>query len=147
MPDRKRADNLDWEAVRYFLALARYGSLSATARALHVNHATVARRVGALEALLGHELFERRTNGYVLTSEGKVVFDEAGGMDEAALSVLRRLDAGTELSGLIRLTTGHVLAENFLIDRLANFHEQYPAIDIQLIADARIRSLSSVPAS
>jgi hypothetical protein len=45
MPDRKRTPDLDWQDVRYFVALARYGTLAATARALHVNHATVARRI------------------------------------------------------------------------------------------------------
>jgi DNA-binding transcriptional LysR family regulator len=142
MPDRKRTEVLDWEDIRYFVALARHGSLSATARALRVNHATVARRVAALEALLGHALFDRRAAGYALTAEGKAVLDEAGAMDEAALSVLRRLDAGTALNGLVRLTTGHVLAENFLIDRFGQFHQRYPAIDLELIADARVRSLA-----
>jgi len=70
------------------------------------------------------------------------VFDEASAMDEAALSVLRRLDTGTELSGLVRVTAGRVLAENFLIDRLSGFHERYPAIDIELIGEARVVSLA-----
>lgn len=121
MPDTKRTSDLDWEDVRYFVALTRYGTLSATARALRVNHATVARRVTSLEAVLGRALFERRADGYALTVEGKAVLDEASPMDEAALSVLRRLDAGTELSGLVRLTAGRVRAESFLIERLAVF--------------------------
>ena len=49
------------------MALTRYGALSATARALRVNHATVARRVTSLEAVLGWALFERRVDGYALT--------------------------------------------------------------------------------
>jgi DNA-binding transcriptional LysR family regulator len=142
MPDRKRTGRLDWEDIRYFVALARHGSLSATARVLRVNHATVARRVAGLETLLGYALFDRRVDGYALTSEGKAVLDEAMPMDEAALCVLRRLDAGTELSGLVRLTAGRALAENFLIDRLSGFHQRHPAIDIELIADARVRSLA-----
>ena len=96
MPDRKRTAGLDWEDVRYFIALARHGSLSATARALRVNHATVARRVASLETLLGRPLFERRPDGYALTAQGRAVLDEAGAMDAAALSVLRRLDASAE---------------------------------------------------
>jgi DNA-binding transcriptional LysR family regulator len=92
--------------------------------------------------VLGRALFERRADGYALTVEGKAVLDEASAMDEAALSVLRRLDAGTELSGLVRLTAGRVLAESFLIDRLSGFHERYPAIDIELIGEARVVSLA-----
>src|SRR5215470_8756998 len=101
MPVKKRTARLDWEDVRYFVALARRGTLSATARDLRVNHATVARRVASLEVVLGRPLFERRAAGYLLTAEGKVVLDEATSMDEAALSLLHRLDAGTELSGLV----------------------------------------------
>jgi len=142
MPVKKRTANLDWEDVRYFVALARSGTLSATARRLRVNHATVARRVASLEALLGRPLFDRRANGYVLTAEGKAVLDEARSMDEAALSVLYRLDAGTELSGMVRLAVGRVLAERFLIERLASFHQRYPAIDLELIGGSRIVSLA-----
>src|SRR5262249_28269425 len=73
---------------------------------------------------------------------GKEFLDEANAMDEAALSVLRRLDAGTELSGLVRLAVGRVLAERFLIDRLRAFHERYPAIDLEVIGGSRVVSLA-----
>jgi DNA-binding transcriptional LysR family regulator len=141
MPDKKRTD-LDWEDVRYFVALARHRTLSATARALRVNHATVARRVASLETLLGHPLFDRGASGYVLTAEGKALVNYASAMNEAALSILRRLDAGTELSGRVRLAAGRVLAERFLIDRLRAFHERYPAIDLEVIGGSRVVSLA-----
>jgi DNA-binding transcriptional LysR family regulator len=142
MPDKIRTARLDWEDVRYFVALARHGTLSATARALRVNHATVARRIANLESLFARALFDRRANGYVLTAEGKAVLHKANAMDEAALSVLRRLDAGTELSGLVRLAAGRVLAERFLIDRLRAFHERYPAVDLEVIGRSRFVSLA-----
>jgi DNA-binding transcriptional LysR family regulator len=63
-------------------------------------------------------------------------------MNEAALSILRRLDAGTELSGRVRLAAGRVLAERFLIDRLRAFHERYPAIDLEVIGGSRVVSLA-----
>jgi DNA-binding transcriptional LysR family regulator len=142
MPVKKRTAGLDWEDVRYFVALARRGTLSATARDLRVNHATVARRVTSLEAAVGRPLFDRRADGYALTAEGKAVLDEARAMDEAALSVLRRLDAGTDLNGLVRLAIGRVLAERFLIDRLRGFHARYPAIDLEVIGGSRVVSLA-----
>src|SRR5215470_465032 len=142
MSDKKRTDRLDWEDVRYFVALARLGTLSATARDLRVNHATVARRVASLETAVGRPLFDRRADGYALTTDGKAVLDEARAMDEAALSVLRRLDAGTELNGLVRLAIGRVLAERFLIDRLRAFHARYPAIDLEIIGGSRVVSLA-----
>src|SRR4051795_4279313 len=99
MAVQKRTERLDWEDLRFFLALARNGTLSATARELRVNHATVARRVASLEDVLGRVLFDRRASGYVLTAEGGAVLDQARVMDQSALSVLRRLDGGAQLSG------------------------------------------------
>ncbi|WP_315805401.1 LysR family transcriptional regulator [Bradyrhizobium sp. SZCCHNS3002] len=142
MPDKKLTDDLDWEDVRYFLALGRHCSLSATARALRVTHATVSRRVTRLEALLGRPLFERRAGGYSLTLDGKAVFDEATAMDNAASSVLRRLDESTGLSGLVRLTAGRSLAEGFLVERLDGLRRRHPAIDIEIIGDVRLLSLA-----
>ena len=63
-------------------------------------------------------------------------------MDAAALSVLRRLDASAELQGLVRLTAGRTLCDGFLIDRLGPFHQRYPAVDLELIGEARIMSLA-----
>jgi DNA-binding transcriptional LysR family regulator len=142
MAVKKRTGPIDWEDLRFFLALARSGTLSATARELRVNHATVARRVGRLEDRLARVLFDRRASGYVLTSHGKAVLDEARVMDESALSVLRRLDGDPEVSGPVRLATGRVLAERFLIDRLRAFHDRYPSIDLEVIGGSRLVSLA-----
>lgn len=142
MPDKKRTARLDWEDVRYFIALARHATLSASARALRVNHATVARRIASLETLIGRALFDRRAEGYVLTAEGKAVLEQASAMDEATMSILRRRDARTELNGLVRLAAGRVLAERFLIDRLRAFHERFPAIDLEVIGGSRVVSLA-----
>ena len=142
MPEKNRTAELDWEDVRYFVALARHRSLSATARALRVNHATVSRRVSNLEAQLGRSLFDRQAQGYVLTLDGKAILHEANVMDEAALSVLRRIDASLELSGMVRLTAGRSLAEGFLIDRLKELRRCYPAIDVELIGNVRLLSLA-----
>jgi DNA-binding transcriptional LysR family regulator len=142
MPDRKRTATLDWEDVRYFVALAQHGSLSSTARKLGVNHATVARRVTSFEGAIGRSLFDRRAGGYILNLEGKAVLDEALAMDQAALAVSHRLNAGTELSGSVRLTTLRSLADHFLIDRLDDLHKRYPALDLEVIVEARVMSLA-----
>jgi len=142
MPEKKRTGEVDWEDIRYFLDLSHHGTLSTTARKLKVKHSTVARSVASLEARLGRVLFERRADGYSLTAQGRRVLDDASAMDEAALSLVRRLDGGTELSGLVRLTLVRPLADSFLVDRLAAFRKRYPAIDIELIADPRLVSLA-----
>ncbi len=142
MAVKKRTGDLDWEDVRYFVALARHRSLSAAARALRVNHATVSRRVARLEALLARPLFDRHTDGYTLTLDGKAVLDEASTMDNAASSISRRRDENTGLSGLVRLTAGRSLAEGFLIERLDGLHRRHPAIDVEVIGDVRLLSLA-----
>ena len=142
MVDRNRTDGLDWEDLRHFTALARAGSLSAAARALRVNHATVSRRVAALEAVLGTVLFERRADGYRLTAEGRATLEEALPMEEAALAVLRRLDRSEALQGAVRLTTTRALADDFLAARLGGFHRRHPGIDLELVTDSRRVSLA-----
>ena len=61
---------LDWNDLRYFLAVARGGSTLAAGRSLRVSQTTVARRIAALERALGFPLFERRQAGYSLSDEG-----------------------------------------------------------------------------
>jgi len=141
MPERKRTA-LDWEDIRHFMALARQGTLSGAARALRVNHATVARRIAGLEAALGRPLFERRPTGYVLTADGRAVLDEAAAMDRAALAVLHRLESGTAPAGLVRLTTIRSLADHFLIERLGPLHRRYGELDLQIISESRVMSLA-----
>ena len=48
---------LDWNDLRYFLAVARDGSTLAAAKVLRVSQTTVARRIAALESALGFPLF------------------------------------------------------------------------------------------
>jgi molybdate transport repressor ModE-like protein len=55
---------MNWDDMRFFLALSREGSISAAGRSLGVNHTTVARRIAALEEVLGTRLFDRLPDGY-----------------------------------------------------------------------------------
>lgn len=136
MADRKRTE-LDWEDLRYFAALSQHGSLSATARRLGVNHATVARRLAALEACLGQRLFERGPQGYVLTKAGQRVLMASRQMEAAAGRLEPEHPAEGETSGTVRLTTIRSFADGFLVPHLAAFARQYPRIEIELITESR----------
>jgi DNA-binding transcriptional LysR family regulator len=140
MRDHFRTGRIDWEDVRFFAAVARYGSLSAAARALTVNHATVARRLAALEQALGTKLFKRRPTGYELTTAGRSALEAAGAMESAA-AALSRLDRETPLTGLVRITATPSLAEVFLIPRLAALQHRYRGLDLEVIAERRPISL------
>ncbi len=141
MSDKKRTDDLDWEDLRFFAALARHGSLSAAARHLRVNHATVARRVAGLEVHLGRVLFEHRPDGYRLTAAGRQVLLASERMEQAAAALqVETSDAATP-SGSVRLTTIRSFADGFLVSRLGDFARQYPGIDLQVITESRNLSL------
>ncbi len=140
MADRFRTARVDWEDVRFFVALARHGSLSATARATRVNHATVARRISALEGTLGIKLFERLPSGYELTAAGRSALQAADAMESAA-GGLSQLKPEGALNGLVRITTTPSLAETFVIPRLIELHQQYPQLDLEVTAERRTLSL------
>jgi DNA-binding transcriptional LysR family regulator len=141
MADKKRTDDLNWDDLRFFVALARQGSLSAAARQLRVNHATVARRLASVEAHLGRILFERRPDGYVLTSAGRQVLRASEQMELAAAALQVEATDAAGPRGTVRLTTTRSFADGFLVGRLGGLARQYPGIDLQLIADSRNLSL------
>jgi molybdate transport repressor ModE-like protein len=139
MADRKRTAP-DWQDVRIFLALARHGSLSAAARVLAVNHATIARRLRSLEESLGERLVERRPEGYVLTPAGARVLDAAAQMEEAAHRLARAGEDGAP-AGLVRVNAPPGLAAGFLTARLAALATRHAALDIDLATNLRHVSL------
>lgn len=142
VPETPAIGQPDWESLRYCLALARLGSLSAVARALRVNHATVSRRVASVEESLGRVLFDRRADGYGLTEDGRVVLAEAEAMETAVHALRDRLELGAAPRGVVCLTTIWSLADHFLADRLGPFAEAHPGIDLEILTDARIMSLN-----
>jgi DNA-binding transcriptional LysR family regulator len=137
----QRTLDLDWEDLRFALALARHGSLSAAARALGVNHATVSRRIDRLQGAIGQLLFDRRKEGYRLTDVGQTVLDQLSRMDEAVLSLLS-LPLQVEEGGLVRLAAARGLADGFLVDRLGELRKRLPSTDIELLGESRLVSLA-----
>jgi molybdate transport repressor ModE-like protein len=139
MADQKRTD-IDWQDVRVFVALARHGSLSAAARMLSVNHATIARRLHSLEESLGEKLVERRPEGYVLTPAGAHALQAASDMEQAAQILGRGMQDGTP-TGLVRINASPGLASGFLTSRLPALAMRYPRLDIDLAPALRSISL------
>ena len=80
---------IDWEDIRHFLAVAQSGTLSGAARSLKVDHATVSRRLAALEASLDVRLVDRLPRSCRLTTVGKRVFDQAVEMERGAHGIAR----------------------------------------------------------
>lgn len=134
---------LDWDDVRVFLAVAREGSLSAAARRLGINHATVARRLLNLERRTGSPpLFERSRSGYVMTATGERAYSEAQAMEAAADGFRLGAQAGDELSGPVRVSATATFAELLLVAPLAELAVEQPRLDIDLSAEDRNVSLA-----
>lgn len=134
---------MDWDDLRFVLAVGRTGTLSGAARQLRVNHSTVYRRIGAIEAKLGVRLFERHRDGYTLTPAG----DEAVAMAEqleSGIEDLARQLAGRDLrpSGLVRIATTDTLMVGILAPAFAACRTAHPEIVLDVTADNRFASLS-----
>ena len=134
---------LDWDDLRFFLAIARHGSLSTAAKELHVAQSTVGRRLASLEAALGVRLLNRTPDGYVATLAGQGVREQAERLEAEALSLERNVGGrDTRLAGLVRVTCAETVASHILAPCFAELHLQHPDIMIELIPDPRELSLS-----
>ncbi len=134
---------MEWSDLRVFLAIAREGTLGAAARKLGQTQPTMGRRLQALEHALGHKLFQRTSEGFVLTDEGAAVLNHAERIEEEALAFERQL-AGQEhqLDGMLRITASDWFAEHVLTPVLAEFARDYPRVTVELLTDSRLFSLS-----
>lgn len=138
-----RASDFDWSDLRFFLAVARAGRLTAAAARLGVEHSTVSRRIGALEATLGAKLFDRRPHGYALTAAGERLMAAAEGMESLALAAQGSI-AGADLgvAGTVRIGAPDGFGTFFLAPRIAALADTHPDLDIQLLAMPRLFSLT-----
>lgn len=127
--------------MRFLLAVARDGSLSGAARTLGVEHSTVARRVGALEASLGVRLFDRLPRRWTLTSEGEALLEPAERLEREALAFDRAASSATGLSGTVRMSAPPVFASQFLVPLLATRMDRWQHIDLDLVGEARTANL------
>lgn len=133
----------DWQDLRHFLALAETGTLSGAARALNVDHATVGRRVAALEQGLGTALIERQPKRWVLTAAGQRVAALAQGMQIQAHALERAVRAQhSPLSGTVTLSTPPAFASHFLAPRLLALRRLYPDLHLSLMGNRAVASLS-----
>lgn len=148
----------NWDDLRYLLAVARHGSLSAAARVLGVNHSTVLRRVTALEQAMGAQLFDKLPGGYVLTAAGDEMTRVAQRVEEEMAAANRLLSGqDAQLRGTVRVTTIDIVALHVLPRHLAAFHDRYPDLRVDLMtaeaslsltrreADVAIRSTNRPP--
>src|SRR4051794_1984852 len=134
---------MEWDELRFFLAVAEAGSLAGAARALGVNHTTVLRRINGFEAQLGLRLFDRLPGGYAMTVGGEELLAAARRIEETVTDLERRL-AGQDLrlEGELRVTTTDTLALTILMPHLAAFRTAHPGITLELTVTNAMANLT-----
>src|SRR5229473_363314 len=124
----------DWDAVRFFLELARAKTLARAARRLRVDYTTVGRRVSAFERELGAKLFERTPDGFVLTDAGESIRAAAEQMEQSALAVEQRaLGADRRLSGVVRVAAAESAGHAVVLPAMRELHLRHPEIRLYLM--------------
>jgi DNA-binding transcriptional LysR family regulator len=134
---------LDWNDVKYFLALYRAGTLAGAAAALRINATTVGRRLGSLEEQVGARLFDRTPDRYTLTQAGRDMLRRAESIEREALALEREVTgADGRLAGVVRLASTETLATRFLAPKLPAFFAAHPDIVLELQCSNRGVSLA-----
>lgn len=131
--------DLDWNDLRYVLALARTGSFVAAARLLKLNGTTVARRLRAIERQLSVRIFERDVNGALrATAPGCIAIARAEAI-EVEIGSLTAAIKGADLpaTGTVRLTAVPLIAHRLLIPAMPALVRKHPGLRLELIADPR----------
>lgn len=133
----------DWDSLRYFNAFVREGSLAAAARSLGVEHATIARRISALEAALNLKLVDRRGRLYELTQDGLRVGEYAALMESASFA-LERFVEGEEsrVEGELTLSAPPAYLGTLVARRLGVLRARHPLLQLRLVGAKSTASLA-----
>jgi molybdate transport repressor ModE-like protein len=135
---------IDWDDIRYFLAVSRGGSVRAAAKSLGVNHATVLRRIAQLEERLGALMFEKLPAGYRLTAAGEEVLELANQMEASSHKLETRvLGRDQSVRGLLRVTLAPPLTTHLLMPDLADFARLHPDIEMEILSSGELANLTN----
>lgn len=133
----------DWNNLRAFLAVARAGRLTAAAARLGADHATISRRVTALEGALRARLFDRSPSGYALTAHGESLMARAEAMESLALAAQAEVgESDLAVTGAVRIGAPEGFGSYFLAPRMTALADRHPELEIQLVAIPGLVSLS-----
>lgn len=136
---------MDWNDLRYLLAIHRCGSLARAATHLGVTKATVSRRIAALEEALGCSIVERTPEGMLVTAAGLPAVRAAEAMDAAAARVRDDVAAAAsdEVEGVIKFTLPPWLAERLVIPAVPRIRAAYPRLDLRIVTSHDIVDIAA----
>ncbi len=133
----------NWNDLKYFLALAREGSISSASKSLDVNYSTVSRRLNSMEETIATRLFDRLPNGYELTEAGREIYQEIEKIEAQIEEVNRKIMGKDQrLTGAIRLVTSDLLSEK-LSPFFGTFLEKYPDIELEVVTNVNTSNMTT----
>jgi DNA-binding transcriptional LysR family regulator len=128
------SEHLDWDNLRYFLAVARAGKLTAAARRLGQDHTTVGRRIASLESAFHSKLFERRPDGYRLTDAGQRLYKNVDALESSVWEIQRNIVGCTQhVEGVVRIGAPDDFGNLFLAKHIGELQSLHPGLKIELI--------------
>ena len=135
--------HLNWDNLRYVLAVAQQGSIAAAARELGVNRSTVLRRIHAFEESLNFRIFQTSESGYLLHPEAEKMIESAQLVEKTIYDMQRQVE-GSELKlvGDLGITTTDTFMLTVLWPHLANFSSKHPRIKLHLQTSLQVVDLS-----
>jgi len=120
-------------ALRYFLEVVKYGSITKASEHLNVASSAISRQINNLEDIVGTTLFERRPRGMELSVAGEMLATYAR---KNALESNRVISNIAALDGLNR---GHIkiscyegFAMDFLPRCISNFRKEHDGINFNV---------------
>ena len=133
---------MDWDDLKYVLAIARAKTLSAAGASLGVSHTTAGRRLRAIEEALGVRLFDRTPDGLVVTAPGAEAVEAAEEMEQRVHALEGRVRGhDTRLVGALRVTTMDVFFLRFH-EAFTSFARRYPDVELTVTSSNEEASLT-----
>ncbi len=134
----------DWTLMRFFLEVARAGSLVGAKEPLGASQPTIGRRIAEFEAEVGTKVFIRTNYGVDLTSAGRRLFVLAEKMESLARAVKIEATGVANLSGVVRCTVTDGIGGYWLPLMLEKFHAAHPnvTVDVKVCNSGEIPDLS-----
>lgn len=132
----------DWNLMQSFLSVIDNGSLQAAARSLGHSQPTMGRHIELLESQLGVALFERTGRALMPTEQARAIASVARVMRTGADQVCHQVQSeNKELAGTVRISASHVIATQALPDAVVRIQQQYPEINIAVVATDKVSNL------
>ena len=134
---------MNWDDMRIFLSVARTESLTAAAKSLRLDPATVGRRIARLEANMDAVLFVKSPQGYTATPAGERLLAHAEAAEAAMTGATSDVRGDTTgLTGTIRVGAPDGCATFLLPNVTRRIVADNPGLEVQIVALPRVFNLS-----